>query len=260
MKKTLFLAIAILFTLSSHAQLNVGATSPPITSLDVQGDAYLKSGLLIGATSAAHPTSGTMLDIRGKAKIADGTQGSGYVLTSDANGLASWIKPQTLPGINIGSSAMILYNSAAQQALGGVDIGDASNLTNFKVLVNNITGATLTSGNQVYLPAGTYLFNVSIEVTDIPSGPNYTTPMIHSYFIDFPAGVRVHAVATTVGQWNVCNHGVQWFTTVAVSSGTYWNLALGRGQSGNYKPGGSAGGNGQVTVSTASRIFISKLL
>lgn len=32
----------------------------------------------------------TKLDIQGTVKIADGTQGSGKVLTSDANGLASW--------------------------------------------------------------------------------------------------------------------------------------------------------------------------
>ena len=33
------------------------------------------------------------LDITGNVKIADGTQGAGKVLTSDANGLASWLTP-----------------------------------------------------------------------------------------------------------------------------------------------------------------------
>ena len=35
-------------------------------------------------------TPGAKLDINGNVKIADGTQSAGYVLTSDANGVASW--------------------------------------------------------------------------------------------------------------------------------------------------------------------------
>ena len=39
----------------------------------------------LGVQSAA-----AKLDVAGTVKIADGTQGAGKVLTSDANGLASW--------------------------------------------------------------------------------------------------------------------------------------------------------------------------
>lgn len=39
------------------------------------------------------------LDVQGKVKIADGTQGANKVLTSDANGLASWKPTHGLAGI-----------------------------------------------------------------------------------------------------------------------------------------------------------------
>ena len=41
---------------------------------------------------------GAKLDIAGTIKIVDGSQGAGKVLTSDANGLASWITPVGTPG------------------------------------------------------------------------------------------------------------------------------------------------------------------
>ncbi len=44
------------------------------------------------------------LDIAGNIKIADGTQGAGKVLTSDANGLASWTMP-TGGGLSAGTDA-----------------------------------------------------------------------------------------------------------------------------------------------------------
>ena len=47
---------------------------------------YYNSGN-VGIGTAA---PGAKLDVGGQVKIADGTQGTGKVLTSDANGLASW--------------------------------------------------------------------------------------------------------------------------------------------------------------------------
>jgi len=53
----------------------------------------------IGTTS---PTA--KLDVEGNVKVADGTQGSGKVLTSDANGLASWQTPAGGGGHFVGES------------------------------------------------------------------------------------------------------------------------------------------------------------
>jgi hypothetical protein len=42
-------------------------------------------------------TPGAKLDVAGTVKITDGTQGAGKVLTSDANGLATWATPAAAP-------------------------------------------------------------------------------------------------------------------------------------------------------------------
>ncbi len=54
---------------------------------------------------------GARLEVNGKVKITDGTQGNGKVLTSDANGLASWATPSGgLPG---GSSNQTLRHDGS---------------------------------------------------------------------------------------------------------------------------------------------------
>lgn len=52
------------------------------------GNGYFLGNLGLGVQTAA-----AKLDVAGKVKIVDGTQGVGKVLTSDANGLASWQTP-----------------------------------------------------------------------------------------------------------------------------------------------------------------------
>jgi hypothetical protein len=54
----------------------------------------------IGTTSPA-----AKLDIAGNVKITDGTQGTGKVLTSDANGLATWATPTGGGGFSAGTAA-----------------------------------------------------------------------------------------------------------------------------------------------------------
>ncbi|MCX6224187.1 MAG: hypothetical protein NTV01_05475 [Bacteroidia bacterium] len=52
--------------------------------------------------------TGPAADLRSKIKIADGTEGSGKVLTSDATGLASWLAPSTGPWLQ--NLTAIYYN------------------------------------------------------------------------------------------------------------------------------------------------------
>ncbi|HRH49281.1 MAG TPA: hypothetical protein PLP23_11070 [Panacibacter sp.] len=52
-----------------------------------------RNGYFGGNVGIGVATAAAKLDIAGTVKIADGTQGTGKVLTSDANGLASWQTP-----------------------------------------------------------------------------------------------------------------------------------------------------------------------
>lgn len=91
-----------------------------ITGLRTLGATFLATdadNVGIGNTAPA-----AKLDISGNIKIADGTQGAGKVLTSDANGVASW-QPPTAGGILFGGMFRVTSGScpAIQQwpATGG---------------------------------------------------------------------------------------------------------------------------------------------
>ena len=69
---------------------------------DIYGSDQLNIGNWIYGTSGnigiGTSTPATKLDVIGAVKITDGSQGSGKVLTSDANGIAQWRDPeQSLP-------------------------------------------------------------------------------------------------------------------------------------------------------------------
>jgi len=106
------------------------------------------------------------LDINGSLRIADGTQGAGKVLTSDANGFASW---QTIPTGSGSSSGDNLGNHIATTTLNmngypitndlyvnngtnmflkwGIGQIDQSNINDFHIYVATITYGTAQSGN-----------------------------------------------------------------------------------------------------------------
>ncbi|QQG44289.1 MAG: hypothetical protein HYW86_05550 [Candidatus Roizmanbacteria bacterium] len=102
---------------------------------------------------------GAKLQVNGTVKIVDGTQSSGYVLTSDANGLASWTDvsssagPWTLTGSNLYPDATT-YNVA----IGATNAGTA------KLYVNGNVGIGTTSplakleigSGQIFVPNGSY--------------------------------------------------------------------------------------------------------
>ncbi|WP_449397568.1 hypothetical protein [Chryseobacterium wanjuense] len=100
------------FTASIAAQTgNVGiGTSAPSSKLSVNGNMSVGAGY----TGTAAPANGsiiegnvgigtsapaTKLDVMGQVKITDGTQGLGKVLTSNANGAATWEAPKLVKAI-----------------------------------------------------------------------------------------------------------------------------------------------------------------
>ncbi len=131
---------AVLFSigLQTFAAFSQPSTSPPnadaYAPLTVSPSAQSKAGGLLLNTGAA--VNGLIvqngnvgigsaqnllakLDVQGNIRIADGTQGAGKVLTSNADGVASWsssaVPPGTWCGMEIGFDApeymsSILYN------------------------------------------------------------------------------------------------------------------------------------------------------
>jgi hypothetical protein len=104
-----------------------------IISTDV-GDILLMPAS--GNVGIGTTTPGAKLDVGGQVKIADGTQGAGKLLTSDASGLASW---QT----GVAGSQWTTNGSSIHYNSGNVGIGTAT------------PGAKLDVGGQVKIADGT---------------------------------------------------------------------------------------------------------
>lgn len=80
----------------NNGKVGIG-TVAPTNKLTVNGNADVTGKMGIGN---ANPQA--KLDVVGNVKIADGTQGAGKVLTSDANGTASWQTASTVPNGGVG--------------------------------------------------------------------------------------------------------------------------------------------------------------
>jgi hypothetical protein len=86
-----------------------------------------------GNVGIGTPTPVAKLDVIGNIKISDGTQGTGKVLTSDANGLASW---QTPAGAD--NDWTISGNNMFSAVSGNVGIGTVSPMEKLHVSGGNI--------------------------------------------------------------------------------------------------------------------------
>ena len=118
MKKLALFLIALLFTGISKAQ-NVGiGTSTPTAKLHVNGTL----------------------------KVADGTQGDGKILTSDATGLASWQPPPPPPGTNDPSVSICCQ----RWMIRNLDVTTYRNGDPIPKVTNNAAWAALTTGAYCY--------------------------------------------------------------------------------------------------------------
>ena len=131
----------------------VGVRGSSTAGIGVSGTST--NGIGVNAVSA----SGLALNVNGKLRIAGNGQspGSGKVLTSDANGNASW---QT-PAVNIVAFSEVGIN-------GGGNINSTQGLTpvtvNFGNVVYNLGGAYLGASNTFIAPYnGIYHFDAMVE-------------------------------------------------------------------------------------------------
>jgi hypothetical protein len=96
-------------------------------------------------------TPGAKLDVIGKVKITDGTQAAGRVLTSDANGVASWTIPSGTTLItNTGTRNLfagdLVSTAGTDNASYGYRAG-AVNTGNYNVIIGTEAGVSKTTGD-----------------------------------------------------------------------------------------------------------------
>lgn len=142
-----------------------------------------------GNTGIGQSNPTAKLDVAGNVKIADGTQGTGKVLTSDANGLATWAAPATTApyysfaataynqqmSFPVGNTTALLMVSMKENcvaAKGAVATIYLDCTTNDVFILNSSASASLTaSGNVMQLNNGcvpmTFTFTVSAGVVTI---------------------------------------------------------------------------------------------
>jgi hypothetical protein len=161
-----------------------------------------------GNTGIGQSNPTAKLDVAGNVKIADGTQGVGKVLTSDANGLATWATPAATAAFydinspeGVPSSAFLLgnwgtkvdfvfYNNCAVDRIfaGTMLIGPSGTV---KIIsYQALDGGSMTaSGNVITLVNACGTINITLTV----SGSNCT---ITSGGVN---GIFVQAKLTTIG-------------------------------------------------------------
>ncbi len=96
--KKIILVCSTLFALTANAQVKIGSNPSSINSnahLDIEattGSRFIvtKDSSKVGIGTL---TPAAKLDVAGKVKITDGTQGNGKIFVSNASGVGSWVTP-----------------------------------------------------------------------------------------------------------------------------------------------------------------------
>jgi hypothetical protein len=138
---------------------SINLTPGQATGTEVGGSINLNVG--------SGTTSGTV-NINGQVKITGGTPGVGKVLTSDANGLATWATAAGGSGVST-----LTYTTATSYANGGTISG--TTLTLSAADVNNpglvSTGVQTFAGAKTFSNTSTFLSDISINGLTLGKGP-----------------------------------------------------------------------------------------
>jgi len=189
-------------------------------------------------------TPSVRLDVVGAVKITDGTQGADKVLTSDANGLASWQAPAA-------SSTSWLLEGNAGTVAGTNFIGTTDTIA-FDIRTDNVLKTRITKKGAIE----TYNTGHSVFIGE-GAGANDDLTDNYNVFVGNNAGA-----SNTTGHLNTANgYGALYSNTsgwsnVAIGvSSLYRNTVLGNlvavGDSALYNNGVGAGGSFQARGNTA---------
>lgn len=155
---------------TSNNQLSIGNLIYG-TGLDGTSNTISTGNIGIGTKN---PTA--KLDIAGTIKISDGSQGVGKVLTSDANGLASWIAPSGGGSSGGAKLELVATKIAAIQTLANANGTNTGDVVVFENVVTQPTIGTYNSTNNTYTVAesGLYFIQASVRTID-NAAPSSTT-------------------------------------------------------------------------------------
>lgn len=164
----------------------------------------------------------------------------------DANGVIKSIN--TLSVLGIPNPAIFRLETAQSNFLNGVAAG-GSQVVPMSVVKNTINGMSYnTATSTITFPPGTY------QMTFVYEGShNATGCTISSYLVDFPLNAttqRIHSTASHI-EGGASNHGGTITYATIIPTTRTWQIALGRGQSGNC----SGTGMGLSALSTQLLVF-----
>lgn len=133
-----------------------------VLTTDYQAVAAVNNSATYASIYASNQGEGPAADFRNKIRIADGTQATGKVLTSDANGYTSWSVPDytqwTTAGNNIYYTTGNVGIGTATPGVYKLYVKDAGNVYT-GMFENNGSSVTLVSRNYGGGPAGNFISN-----------------------------------------------------------------------------------------------------